>query len=298
MRNTDYTPARPAQGKAGGDLKHRLDPFLKGIRRVYPLGLHRFSKIIFSIIVGLFCVAASVSAEELTLPQPKGFINDFANLINPEDFQKLNALVTALEQKTSVEIVVVTLKSTKPYDIQNYSVRLWDEWKIGKAGKDNGVLLLVAIEDKQGWITTGYGLEGAIPDAEASKIYRNVIVPYFKKGEFSKGILAGSIALVDLAAKEYNVSIKDLPDLTKTYVEPVQKTALASFIQGLFTLLFFILFFGFRMGLFGFLLLGTGRRRGGSWYGGGLTGASGGFGGGFGGFGGGFTGGGGAGGGW
>ena len=255
-------------------------------------------KLIFALLIASFCFCSSLSAQEAIFPQYRGYINDFANLINPEDFQKLNALVIALEQKTTAEIAVVTLKTTKPYDIQDYSVRLWDKWKIGKAGKDNGVLLLVAAEDKKVWITTGYGLEGAIPDAEASKIYRNIIVPYFKKGEFSKGILAGSIALVDLTAREYNVSIKDLPDLTKTYVRPVQKSPLASFIQGLFTLLFFILFFGLRLGLFGFLLLGTGRRRGGYWYGGGLSGNSGGFSGGFGGFGGGFTGGGGAGGGW
>ncbi len=255
-------------------------------------------KLIFALLIAFFCFSSSLSAQEATFPQYRGYINDFANLINPEDFQKLNALVIALEQKTTAEIAVVTLKTTKPYDIQDYSVRLWDKWKIGKAGKDNGVLLLVAAEDKKVWITTGYGLEGAIPDAEASKIYRNIIVPYFKKGEFSKGILAGSIALVDLTAREYNVSIKDLPDLTKTYVRPVQKSPLASFIQSLFTLLFFILFFGLRLGLFGFLLLGTGRRRGGYWYGGGLSGNSGGFSGGFGGFGGGFTGGGGAGGGW
>ena len=141
-------------------------------------------------------------------------------------------------------------------------------------------------------------MEGAIPDAESAKIYRNIIVPYFKKGEFSQGILAGTIALVDLAAQEYNVQIEELPDLRQQYVQSVQKTPLAAFLEGLFTLLFFILIFGFRMGLFGYLLLGSGRRRGGSWYGGGLGGASGGFGGGFGGFGGGFTGGGGAGGGW
>jgi uncharacterized protein len=204
----------------------------------------------------------------------------------------------ALEQKTTAEIAVVTLKTTRPYDIHDYSVRLFEKWKIGKAGKDNGVLLLVAVEDKKAWITTGYGLEGAIPDAEASRVYQGIIRPYFKKGEFSKGILAGSIALVDLAAKEYNVTIKDLPNLTRQYVRPVQKSPLASFIEGLFTLIFFILIFGFRMGLFGFLLFGSGRRRGGHWYGGGVGGTSGGFGGGFGGFGGGFTGGGGAGGGW
>ena len=256
------------------------------------------NKFIFLIAIGLVCISASALAQEASFPAPRGYINDFASLISPADYQKLNGLILALEQKTTAELVVVTLKTTKPYEIQDYSIRLWDRWKIGKAGKDNGVLLLVAVEDKQAWISTGYGLEGAIPDAEASKIYRNIIVPYFKKGEFSKGILAGSIALVDLAAKEYNVSIQDLPALNKAYVQPVQKTPLAAFMESLFTLLFFIFIFGFRFGLFSFLLFGSGRRRGGYWYGRGFGGSSGGFGGGFGGFGGGFSGGGGAGGGW
>ena len=255
-------------------------------------------KVIFVLLIGFVCFSSSLSAAEVSFPQYRGYLNDFANLITPSDYQTLNALAEGLEQKTTAEIAIVTLKTTKPYDIQDYSVRLWDKWKIGKAGKDNGILLLVAVEDKKVWITTGYGLEGAIPDAEASKIYRNIIVPYFKKGEFSKGILAGTIALVDLVAKEYNVNIADLPNLRQQYVKPVEKSPLAAFLEGLLTLLFFVLFFGFRLGLFGFLLLGTGRRRGGYWYGGGLSGSSGGFSGGFGGFGGGFTGGGGAGGGW
>jgi len=255
-------------------------------------------KSICVLLIGFFCFSSSLLAQEASFPSPRGYINDFANLIEDEDAQKLNALAAALEQKTTAQLAVVTLKTTEPYEIQDYSVRLFEQWKIGQAGKDNGILLLVAIDDKKVWITPGYGLEGAIPDAEASKVYRNIIVPYFKKGEFSKGIVAGSIALVDLAAKEYNVTLEALPDLTKTYVEPVERSGPASFFEGLFTLLFFIFFFGFRMGLFGFLLFGRGRRRGGYWYGGGLTGASGGFGGGFGGFGGGFTGGGGAGGGW
>jgi uncharacterized protein len=256
------------------------------------------SRFIFVLLIGLFCLNCSVSAQEASLPSPRGYINDFANLIEPGELQKLNSLAVALEQKTTAEIAVVTLKTVEPYDVQDYSVRLFDKWKIGKAGLDNGVLILVAVEDRKGWITTGYGLEGAIPDAEASRIYNKIMVPYFKKEEFSKGILAGSIAIVDLAAREYNISIEDLPELSKQYVEPVQESALGSFIQSLFTLIFFIFFFGLRMGLFGFLLFGTGRRRGGHWYGGGLTGTGGGFGGGFGGFGGGFTGGGGAGGGW
>lgn len=260
--------------------------------------MSRPQKIIFVLLIWVFCFSSTLPAQEAIFPQPRGYINDFASLITPEDFHKLDALVRGLEQKTTAEIAVVTLKTTRPYDIQDYSVRLFEKWKIGKAGKDNGALLLIAFEDKKVWITTGYGLEGAIPDAQASRIYRNIIRPYFKKGDFSKGILAGTVALVDLAAREYNVSIDELPVLTRQYVRSVRKSPLASLLESLFTLLFFILIFGFRLGLFGFLLLGSGRRRGGYWYGGGLSANAGGFGGGFGGFGGGFTGGGGAGGGW
>lgn len=272
MNHTDYT-----------DLKQRL---------------HRFAKLIPLTATVLLCLATSALAQEAEFPSPRGYINDFANVLSAADEQTLTALVTALEQKTSAEISVVTLKTTKPYDVQDYSVRLYEKWKIGKAGKNNGVLLLVAIEDRAAWITTGYGLEGAIPDAEASKVYRNIMVPYFKQGEYSKGILAGTIALADLTAREYNVNIEELGDLTKEYVRPVEQAPLGSLLQVLLMLLFFIFFFGPRLGLFSFLLFGSGRRRGGYWYGGGLGGNSGGFGGGFGGFGGGFTGGGGAGGRW
>lgn len=255
-------------------------------------------RIFLSLIFLIVLATPHAYAQEEVFPQAQGYVNDFASIINAQDEQIIKSLVMGLEQKTSAEIVIVTLKSTKPYDVQDYSVRLWDKWKIGKAGKDNGVLLLVAVNDRKAWITTGYGLEGAIPDAQASTIYRSIMVPYFKKGEYSKGTLAATIALVELAAKEYNVSIDELPALSKEYVESVKPTPLASFLNGLFSLIIFVVFFGFRMGLFGYLLLGSGRRRGGYWYGGGVSGTSGGFSGGFGGFGGGFTGGGGAGGGW
>lgn len=268
MSNTDYT-----------DLKHRL---------------HRYSGVLAIIALCLLGLVNFVWAQQDSFPAYRGFVNDFANLLEPADHQKLNALVGAVEQKTGAEIVVVTLKSTKPYNVEDYAIRLAEKWQIGKADKDNGLLFLVAAEDRKMAILTGYGLEGAIPDAEATRVRLRIITPYFKREEYSKGILAGTIALVDLTAQEYNISIEDLPDLTKAYVQPVQKSPLAGFIEGFFTLLFFILFFGLRMGLFGFLLFGSGRRRGGYWYGGGLSGG----GAGFGGFGGGSFGGGGSWGGW
>lgn len=255
-------------------------------------------KSIFAFLIAFFCFSSPLAAEEAGFPAPRGYINDFANLITPSDYQKLDALATALEQKTSAELTVVTLKTTHPYNVEDYAIKLTEKWNIGKAGKDNGLLFLIAVQDKKMAILPGYGLEGAIPDAEATRVRLNIITPYFKKGEFSKGILAGTIALADLTANEYNITIEDLPDLRRQYVQPVQKSPLTRVIETIFTILFFVLFFGFRMGLFGFLLLGTGRRRGGYWHGGGFAGSSGGFSGGFGGFGGGSFGGGGSWGGW
>ncbi|MFH1245462.1 MAG: TPM domain-containing protein [Candidatus Omnitrophota bacterium] len=260
--------------------------------------MRRLLNVICAAMVGICCVFVPAWAEEkaIEFPSPSGYINDFAGIISASDYQKLTALTGALEQKTTAEVVVVTLKSIAPYDVQDYSVRLFEKWKIGKSGKDNGALLLVAVEDRALWITTGYGLEGAIPDAEAGRIYRQVITPYFKQGKFSQGVVAGTVALVDLAAKEYNVNIEELPALVEEYA-PLRKSAFLEFFNGLITLLIFIFIFGVRFGLFSFLLLGPGRRRG-YWSGGGFSGGGGGFGGGFGGFGGGSTGGGGAGGRW
>lgn len=257
--------------------------------------MKRLLSVICAVIVGI--TLAWAGEKEIKFPSPRGYINDFAGIISSSDYQKLTALTAALEQKTTAEVVVVTVKSVHPYDVQDYSVRLFEQWKIGKYGKDNGALLLVAVEDRALWITTGYGLEGAIPDAEAGRIYRRIIVPYFKQGEFSQGVVAGTVALVNLAAKEYNVTIEGLPALVEEYARPAQDASLAGFINGLLILLLFIFIFGSRFGLFSFLLLGSGRRSG-YWYGGGSFGRSDGFGGGFGGFGGGSTGGGGAGGSW
>jgi len=173
---------------------------------------------------------------------------------------------------------------------EQYAVKLFERWGIGKKGKDNGVLILVSPQERVWKIETGYGLEGVLPDIIASEIGRKVMVPYFKKGEFGKGLLAGTWVVASRIAKEYNVTL-DVKGKPQS-LPPVSSSPGRSILSTILTLLFFIFIFGTRMGLFGFLFLG----RPGYW-GGGHAG-TGGFGGGFGGFGGGFSGGGGAGGSW
>ena len=193
-----------------------------------------------------------------------------------------------MEQQTSAEIVVVTVRTTAPLTLEGYAVELFQKWGIGKRGTDNGVLLLVASDDRKVRIEVGYGLEGAITDLQSKLIIEDIIVPYFKKGSFDGGIAAGSIMLAKLAGEEYGVDLDLKAEVGKL---PVGAGAgrKASPLSGLFTLIFFILIFGFRFGSLFFFMSG-----GGYWSGG----SGGSFGGGFGGFGGGMSGGGGSSGSW
>ncbi|MDP8216195.1 MAG: TPM domain-containing protein [Candidatus Kaelpia imicola] len=239
----------------------------------------------------------SFAGDAVSIPsRGQDYVNDFAGLLNYSDKVTIARFAAELEKKTTAQIAVVTIKTAKPETIQGFSVRLFDQWKIGQKGEDNGILLLMAVDDRKAWITTGYGLEGAIPDLIANKIVRDVMIPYFKRGQYSEGITKGAVAIISLVAKEYDAEITGQE--TQVYQTVHRKK---SGLEVIFTILLLLFVISMRSGLLGYFLIGSmigGRRRGGYWHGAGLGGSGGGFSGGFGGFGGGMTGGGGGGGGW
>jgi len=257
------------------------------------------AKRIFFILALLITTANFAQAqEEASVPACRGYVNDFANVINSADERTIATLAQELDTKTTAQIAVVTLPTTKPSTIEQYAVELFEKWGIGTKAEDNGVLILMAVNDKKIRIETGYGLEGAIPDAIAIQVINQIMLPQFKKGELSKGLLLGSVAVAQLAAKEYNVQLSGAASYAKA-IDITPSRPAATILRLFATLSFFILLFGLRSGLlFYFLLGGMGRRRGGMWFGTGYHGMGGGFGGGFGGFGGGLSGGGGASGSW
>ncbi len=142
-----------------------------------------------------FSVAYS-SAFALEVPMLTGRVVDNAELMNTATRDKIAATLKAHEDATSNQVVVLTIPSLEEENVEGYGQRVFDQWKLGKKGKDNGVLLLVVPKEKKLRIAVGYGLEGELPDVAVSRIIRNVIAPPFKAQQFDQGMEAGVAAIL------------------------------------------------------------------------------------------------------
>ncbi len=236
----------------------------------------------------LFLLILATGSNAYNIPKPLGYVSDYAHILKPGTIHKLNRILAELKEKTGVEIAVVTVKKVENGDVFDYSIELFEKWGIGQKGKDNGVLFLVDVGDRKLRIDTGYGMEGILPDGLLGRIRDRYIIPYFKRGEYDKGVLNGVLAIVSVIEKNYHVKISGnfKPKPAKKGLSLVD----IILIIGLFLLIAPYLFPLFVGGVLG------GYRSG--WDGGLGGGFGGGLGGGFGGFGGGSTGGGGVGGSW
>ena len=287
-----------------------------------------------SIILFLIVFPCLVTA--YTSPgQPTGLVNDFAGVLTATERQSLEQKLSDFEKQTSSEIAVVTIKSLGGDTIENYAVKLFEEWGIGKKGKDNGILLLVSKNDRQMRIEVGYGLEGALPDSVAVSIISNILRPAFRQNDYAGGLSRGVDAIIQATKGEYTAPPAPKNSALPWQIDPMfiifavvaaiqwfiaimarSKSwwlgGVFGFLAGLILTWFFGFFF---VGLLGMVLLAplglwldyTVSRRyeaaealGGHipWYLGGPRGGSGSFGGDFGGFGGGRSGGGGGSGSW
>jgi uncharacterized protein len=138
--------------------------------------------------------AAPAAAQ--TFPELTGRVVDQANLLSPEQELDLSSKSEALEASTGRQFVVATVNSLEDRTIEDYGYRLGRHWGIGREGEDDGVILLVAPNEKKVRIETGYGAEGVLPDILAGRIIRNDIIPRFKAGDMAGGIMAGADAIL------------------------------------------------------------------------------------------------------
>lgn len=255
------------------------------------------NKLLVLINAVIFIIAAVVSAEVTVPDRPLNHVVDLAGIIDANYEAGLNRYLLELQQKTTAQMVILTVKDLEGEDIFDTSLSIaHDKWKLGQKGKDNGVLLMISLNDRKYWTQVGYGLEGVLPDSLTGSIGRQYLVPNFKKGDYSTGITAAAIAMINEIAVEAGVEITGMPTL-RTRSGSAQRrepTLLGTIFSVLFVIGLIYLFIKHPRLFMLFLMMsmmGGGRRSG--WAGGG------GFGGGsFGGGGGGGFGGGGAGGGW
>ena len=156
----------------------------------------------------LLAIASDDLLERLT---PTGSIIDQANLLPPAQEQKLRSILDNLEKQTGAALVVVTLPSLEGGQIDDFTNRLFEKWGVGQAGKDNGVMLLVAVKERKMRIEVGYGLEGVIPDGRVGSIRDQYILPYFRNEQMAAGIESGSLALANLIAENYKMELSEKP---------------------------------------------------------------------------------------
>jgi uncharacterized protein len=251
----------------------------------------------------LFIFSAHFLQAQTFPAKPNRLVNDYTNTLSQTEIDQLEQKLVAFDDSTSTQIAVVLIKSLDGYDVADYAVRLAESWGIGGSKNNNGVLLLASIGDRKVTIQTGYGIEGALPDAIARRIIENEIKPNFRSGDYFSGLDQGTSAIIAYTKGEYKEARK----------KPQQSKGPSGFV--VFLIILAIIFLISRKGgggsqviggrggasPFWWMLMGSGLGRSSRGGFGGFSGGGGGFGGGgggFGGFGGGSFGGGGASGSW
>jgi uncharacterized protein len=137
------------------------------------------------------------------VPPLKGRVNDYAGMLSSSTKQQLEDILRNLEQTDSTQIVVLTIPSLEGEVLEEFSIKVTDQWKIGQKGFDNGAILLIAQKDRKLRIEVGYGLEGSLTDLTAGRIIGNVIVPQFRAGNFDQGVIDGVQAMIGVVRGEY-----------------------------------------------------------------------------------------------
>ena len=237
---------------------------------LYKTDVKKFCLVFFAVLAATVCPAQNPDALIASLSKPTTYINDYAGVFSATNKALLESYLQQVQTRTTVEIAVVALKSLDGGEISDFANRLFEKWGIGKKGKDNGVLLLAAIEDRKVRIEVGYGLEGVLTDAKSGRILDMHVIPYFKSGDYAAGLSQGARAIAAVVAGE---------------AEPAPAPGAKEFTPAVFMVLFLI---------FGVIVLlvviavkkgwaTTGGSSGGGWSSGGGGWSSGGGGGGFGG---------------
>ncbi len=164
-------------------------------------------RLLIPIVLALLFLSPIVLAQQL--PKPINYVSDFANVIDDNSEALINSVAAQIEKNSTAQIFVATFQSTDPYTSKEYATKLFNEWKIGQKGVDNGILILIALEPERRWeVETGYGVEGILPDSKVGRLMREYLVPDLKENKYGEGLLKAVTALgaVIMSNGEFSVS--------------------------------------------------------------------------------------------
>lgn len=201
------------------------------------------SRRLLGVLFSATLLAAPIAA--LEVPYLSGRVMDSAELLSPEVERELEEVSRGLEEATGAQLVVLTIPSLEGEPLEDYSLRVAETWELGRAGADDGILLLVSRDDREVRIEVGYGLEGAIPDAACRRVIDRLVVPRFKQGDFDGGVEAAVEALAGAAKGDASAlpaarsapSFSSLRVTIEEWVARLVGCGLAAFVLGFFGLL-------------------------------------------------------------
>jgi uncharacterized protein len=209
--------------------------------------LNRIRRI--ALLAGCICLLASMCVWASMPAKPQGWVSDFAGILAEDTRAQISSLCDEVKKSTGAEIAVVTVSSLEGMSVEEYAVRLFKQWGIGEKEKDNGVLFLIAPNERKTRIEVGYGLEPVITDGRAGEIIRETVIPFFKTGDYNQGILQGSRRIAALITDKNFVPSVPIP-------KPEPRTDQPPWPIRVGVMLFFALFI-----TLGFLALGYALRQ-------------------------------------
>jgi uncharacterized protein len=149
-------------------------------------------------------LAGAAPATAMEVPALTARVNDYAGILSPATRQQLESVLASLEQEESTQLAVLIINSLEGENLEEFSLKVVEKWKLGQKGRDNGALLFIAKDDRKLRIEVGYGLEGVLTDLTSGRIIRDIITPQFRNGHFDQGVINGVSAMIAAVHGEFS----------------------------------------------------------------------------------------------
>jgi uncharacterized protein len=189
-------------------------PKLRGVPNTIPR-----PRVVACLLLAFVCTLGVHAVSAQDFPDPVGRVNDFANVLDPALRRTLEGQLAELERATTAQVALVTMNTLGDRQIEPYSLTLFNRWGIGQKDKNNGVLVLVVVQDKVMRIAVGYGMEGILPTSLCEAICRDTFVPHFRKGDYKTGMIKGMARVMEIVRRNEIVTADQRLELAQDAAE-------------------------------------------------------------------------------